>query len=89
MSVAVIRARVEAGVAERIIPVLFDRAKARHAKREWRTCSCDWCAMKRRQTAHCAFAPYWMPREARAVWRENEAELSRERLNDAYAKVQL
>lgn len=52
-----IKAKVEARVAELIVPVLFERAIRVHEKHAWRHCDCDWCQRKREWHRRLQFSP--------------------------------
>jgi hypothetical protein len=84
MTVASLRAKVEARVQGGIVLALFNRAKAVHAKRAWRHCPCDYCVVKRRFTESLSLTPLHIPREDREFIRETRRVFSRERLAEEF-----
>jgi hypothetical protein len=86
MSVAALRAEVNRRVQERLVPVLFDRMVVLHQKWNWRDCSCSWCQEKRINHDHMQFAPHYMNRDDREMWREGRRRHTRAALVDK-AKV--
>lgn len=49
--------RIEAGIAEQLIPTLLERLFVLHrkGKNRWRSCQCPYCSLKRQATSHLAF----------------------------------
>jgi hypothetical protein len=47
-----LRARIEQGVREQLLPVVFEASVALHkrSKHIWKTCDCQWCSLKRQHT---------------------------------------
>lgn len=48
-----VRAKVEQGVQEIIVPLLISKGIQTH-KKHWRQCDCTWCSKKRQVTAGIA-----------------------------------
>lgn len=57
-SLAELKAKVEARVAELIVSAVFERAIRVHEKHAWRDCDCDWCQRKREWHRRLQFSPF-------------------------------
>lgn len=68
MNLESLRAAISEQATAALIPRLIDRAKALHARREWRQCGCAWCRTKRDATV--AIASVQGPRVHRNDLRE-------------------
>lgn len=80
MSVAALRAEVNRRVQEILVPVLFERMHRLHQKWEWRECPCSWCEEKRKNHIAMQYAPFFMSRGDREVWREGRRRHTRQAL---------
>lgn len=56
MDTPAIRAAINERLADHMIPAVLDRLAMNHRKRDWRTCSCSFCQLKRQATASIANA---------------------------------
>lgn len=83
-----IRSKVEARVAEALLPALFDRAVKQHEKHAWRDCDCDWCARKRLWHGYLQFAPHGQrSRGTREQWRYLNVSKAREELKNEEQRI--
>lgn len=87
MSLATLRERVEEGVRERLAPVLFERYKRSHMKKNWRDCDCSYCEEKRKNHAYLQFAPYYLRYEDKIYWRDQRIKHTRAALKAESEKV--
>jgi hypothetical protein len=93
-NLANLKSKVNARVAEKLVPVLFERAVRVHEKRAWRDCPCDWCQRKREWHSRLQFAPHSPPsihalnaRDRRALWRYNTVQFARRELAEEEQRI--